>query len=326
MLPTILIIIGAVALLAIAFAMPSPPPDAHTSATQKDDDRSDDAEEISDDRRIVEEELIEVLVDEVSVAEVEQEDEMEFDQPVEISQDRPVQREITRAALAVVVDDCGFNFPLAERLAAKKFNFTWAIIPNKAYSEKTADLLIANDIPFLVHIPMQAIGDAPKRWGTDGSYAVGSGMTEADIRRLVLPMIDSLPGHYGLNNHRGSVATADAKLMRSLMKILAERSEFFLDSSTTRHTVANKIAKEHGVTTLKNNYFLDNISDREKIREAFETAIAMAKKNRSLIAICHLRPETIAFLESIDERFFTERGVDLVSIPEMVELRRGLGL
>lgn len=224
--------------------------------------------------------------------------------------------------LAIVLDDCGFNYKMAERMRSLDITMTWAIIPGQTYSRKTADMLAADGIPFLIHVPMQAYSDQPGKAGSPKHYAIGVGMSEEEVADTLGPIIDSLPGAYGINNHRGSAATEDAVLMGHVMKELASRSMFFLDSSVTSKTQAHKTAQDHGLDTLRNNFFLDNKSDRKYIHDQVDTAIERAKKRGSYITVCHLRPETLAFFESIDPSYFSDRGVRLVTLPEMIESRK----
>lgn len=228
------------------------------------------------------------------------------------------------AALAVVVDDCGGDMDLAERLAACRLPLTWAVIPGLRYSRSTADMLIERGVPFLIHMPMQAIPDPDGQAGQTGKYRIGRGMSERAVQDALEPVLNSYPEAYGLNNHRGSKATEDLELMMSVMNVLAEHRKFFLDSSTTRDTVAYRAALACGLDALRNNIFLDNESNREIIRARFEEAISLAMRRGSAVAICHLRPETIAFLVSVDEDLFTSKGVRLVTLPQLVELRRGM--
>jgi polysaccharide deacetylase 2 family uncharacterized protein YibQ len=225
-------------------------------------------------------------------------------------------------ALAIVVDDCGFSMELARRLRDCKLNLTWAIIPNLRFSRDTAEMLRKEGVPFLVHVPMQAYVDPDGKAGDPKFYSIGVGMEEAEVRSAVVPLLDSLPGAYGINNHRGSKATSDPLLMRHVMRALRERGMFFMDSSTSSKTVAYRTARAYGLDSAKNNYFLDNKSDRKFIGIQIDLAIAGAKKRGSAVAICHLRPETIAFFESTDNSYFTGRGVRLVTLPELVGLRK----
>lgn len=229
----------------------------------------------------------------------------------------------TSPVLALVVDDCGFNMKFAHRLFARRLPITWAIIPNTAYSKETAALLDEGEVPYLIHLPMQANGDPSGKAGDPKHYCIGAGMSRDDVRAMVLPIIESMPNAVGVNNHRGSLATSDRQLMNSLMSVLSEHDLFFLDSRTSRDSAAYDEARSAGIDAMKNSLFLDNEADRNKIRAQVEVAIDRAVDRGSLIAICHLRPETLAFFESIDDEFFTDRGVRLVTLPELIALEKG---
>lgn len=225
--------------------------------------------------------------------------------------------------VALVLDDCGFSIALAERVRSLDLPLTWAIIPRTPYAPQTANLLRSADVPFLVHVPMQAEGDPGRRAGPNGPYDIGLGMTERQVNSALVPLLDALPEAIGINNHRGSRATADKALMQSVMKTLADRGKIFLDSNTATKTVAYQAAQEAGLDAAKNGLFLDNEADHEKIAAEFEQLVKMARKNGSVIAICHLRPETIVFLENLAQRDLKAMGVMLVTLPEYIEIQKG---
>ena len=81
---------------------------------------------------------------------------------------------------------------------------------------------------------MQAFGDKD-----GGSYLVGLSMGCEEIKRNVKKAIESLPGAIGANNHRGSAATSDMRVMRAAMEGLKETGlSIFLDSRTAASSVA----------------------------------------------------------------------------------------
>jgi polysaccharide deacetylase 2 family uncharacterized protein YibQ len=223
--------------------------------------------------------------------------------------------------LALVLDDCGGNMEMARRVQSLDLPITWAIIPNLRHSAETADMLREAAVPFLVHVPMQALSDPDDKRGNPKYFYIGSGMSGSEVKNALAPLLDSLPGAYGINNHRGSKATADMAVMKSVMDVLAERGMFFMDSRTTPKSVAHKAALERGLKTARNSIFLDNYSDRQKIAFQMKEATALAKKNGSAVAICHLRPETVAFLEGFSAEYAAIKGVRLVTLPQLLEER-----
>ncbi|MDR3255539.1 MAG: divergent polysaccharide deacetylase family protein [Synergistaceae bacterium] len=230
-----------------------------------------------------------------------------------------VPRSPDMALLALVLDDCGGNLAMARRVVSLDVTLTWAILPKLRFSTETADLLKESEIPFLLHLPMQADPDPDGKAGDPMLYCIGVGMDAQSVRDAMTPVLDSLPGAWGVNNHRGSKATADIDLMRAVMDVLLERGLFFMDSRTTTKSVAYDAALEKGLKTARNSRFLDNESDRLKIASQMEYAVGAAKKYGKYIAICHLRPETVAFLEGLSTDVIAEKGVKLVTLPQLME-------
>jgi polysaccharide deacetylase 2 family uncharacterized protein YibQ len=201
---------------------------------------------------------------------------------------------------------------------------TWAIIPNLRFSGDTAGLLREVGAPFLIHVPMQAAVDAPGRAGWE--YCIGEGMGASEVRGALVPLLDSLDGEFGINNHRGSKATADRGVMNFVMDVLEERNLFFFDSRTSSASVAYKTALEHGLDAAYNSRFLDNESDRGKISAQMDGVLKSVRTRGMMAVICHLRPETVAFLEDFageirDGRHKT--GVEFITLSEWTEYAKG---
>lgn len=63
------------------------------------------------------------------------------------------------------------------------------------------------------------------------------GMPAAAVAKLVNQLLETVPGAVGVNNHQGSEATADPRLMRELMPVLRDHRLFYIDSRTTTNAV-----------------------------------------------------------------------------------------
>lgn len=217
--------------------------------------------------------------------------------------------------LALIVDDGGNQMDLARRLAATGLPLTWAIIPYTRSASETAKLADTKRIPYLVHLPMQARSDK------DGSsdYMVGRGLTPEQITDITKKALDSLPGAIGINNHRGSLATSIVEIMEPVIYELKERGLIFVDSRTSEKSVAYNVAVINGVPALRNRGFLDGSPERSEIEKRFNEIVRLAEKRGDAIVICHFRPSTVGFLESLAAKKNT-LPVRLVTIPEMKEI------
>lgn len=218
--------------------------------------------------------------------------------------------------LALIVDDGGGQMEYTKRVAALDIPLTWAIMPYLRHSKDTLELAKSKGIPCLLHLPMQAEIDKDS-----SQYIIGKGMGAAEVRQKTAAALDSLPGVVGINNHRGSLATADAKLMEPVMAELKERGLLFVDSRTSSRSVAYQTAVAAGVPSVQNRGFLDNTADKNAIAARFREIVKNAQRRGSLVVICHFRPSTVMFLEELNKNY-KELPVKLVTIPEMLKLMK----
>jgi polysaccharide deacetylase 2 family uncharacterized protein YibQ len=215
--------------------------------------------------------------------------------------------------LAIVIDDFGYSMELAEELADLDIPVTWSIIPETAYSTEIMDLAVSRDIPFLIHVPMQAVTDEE-----GGPYLIGEGMDYPSIRSEISRLAELFPKAAGINNHRGSRATSDPDIMIPVLDEIASRGLAFLDSRTSSDSVAYSIAREKSIPSLYNSVFLDHIGSRDFMSEQFEKAKEIASRCGWVVAICHVRPETVKFLSDLCIK--EQKGVEFFTVPELLKM------
>jgi polysaccharide deacetylase 2 family uncharacterized protein YibQ len=119
----------------------------------------------------------------------------------------------------------------------------------------------------------------------------------------------------------GSAATADPRVMRAVVRVLADRGLFFLDSRTSESTVARRIADEASLPAVSRRVFLDAVPSAPAIERAFRDLLAKAKKDGEALAIGHPHPETLAVLERELPRL-AQGGIRLVPVSSLVHRRR----
>lgn len=219
-----------------------------------------------------------------------------------------------RPIMSIVVDDGGNTLNLSKRVAELDMPLTWAIMPYTKFLKQTVELAENAGVPYLLHLPMQAEIDK------DGSkeYIIGRNMSRASIRNATAQALNTMPGAIGLNNHRGSLATADWNVIVPVIDELKARGLMFLDSRTSGKSVAYDAAKAAGIQAVRNNGFLDGTPDKAAIQARFNEAVKQALKNGRVVVICHFRPATVLFLESLDKTY-SGLPVRLVTLQEMAE-------
>ncbi|MBN1333071.1 MAG: divergent polysaccharide deacetylase family protein [Synergistales bacterium] len=217
--------------------------------------------------------------------------------------------------VALVMDDFGYSLSLAREVTGISIPITWSVLPGLSRSMETVEIARENNIPFLIHMPMQAFVD-----DVGGPYLVGEGMTYGDIRQRIREVVKIFPHAAGINNHRGSKATSDRAVMEAVMDELALSGTPFIDSRTSRTSVAYKTALEKGVPALYNGIFLDNEDSEDAIEKMFIRAKEIAERKGWVIAICHLKPATISFLKKLCINDDNE--VEFVTVPELFKALR----
>ena len=217
-----------------------------------------------------------------------------------------------RPRLAIVIDDLGYDRAQADSLFRLAYPLTISILPHEANSDEIAEEAHRRGYQVMLHLPM-----ASSAGENDEAIELHPGMAPLDVERTFAAMLETVPYASGVNNHEGSLGTADQQLMGELMPLLRERNLFFIDSRTTAATVAETAARATGVATTRRNVFLDDDPSASAVRKQFELAIRDARQKGSALAIGHPHPETLEVLSEMLPQ--TERqGVHLVFASDLV--------
>ena len=151
-----------------------------------------------------------------------------------------------------------------------------------------------------------------------GPGVVLRSQTEEEIVRILESDLESVPGAVGVSNHMGSAATADARVMRSVARVLARRGLFFLDSRTTGATVAREAARRERVPSVSRRVFLDDVATEAAVTRSFDELVTHARAEGSAVALGHPYPATLAVLERELPKL-AQRGVRLVPVGDLVK-------
>jgi polysaccharide deacetylase 2 family uncharacterized protein YibQ len=200
--------------------------------------------------------------------------------------------------IALLIDDAGQNLVLAERLLRLNTPITLAILPHMQYTRETADLLHANGQEVFLHFPME-----PQRYPDvdPGNGAVLVNMPELLIAEVVKQNMENIGPIDGFNNHMGSAFTEDVSKMTQVLNYMQAYTPNFVDSNTSAQTVAEATCRDiGGYYCGLNRKFLDNENDHNYIRQKlYDMATLASKGTEGVIAIGHLRPDTVAVLEQV---------------------------
>jgi len=224
----------------------------------------------------------------------------------------PITR-VPSARLAIIIDDLGYDRAEADALFVLPFPLTLAVLPHLAYSADIAEEAHRRGYQVMLHLPMESANGGAKPEAVE----LRAGMSPTEATRLLAGMLDTVPHAVGVNNHQGSLATADGQLMAAIMLALRERDLFFIDSRTTPATLAYDAALRARVPAAYRNVFLDDTATREAVRQQLALAARRARQQGSAIAIGHPYAATFqALQEYLPE--LEAQGLSLVFASELV--------
>lgn len=225
------------------------------------------------------------------------------------------------ARVAVVLDDAGMHLSELERALAVGRPVALAVLPGLPNSEALARRAAAAGLDVLLHLPMEP--EDPHQAGRLGPVAVRVSMADGEIAQVVEQALQAVPGAVGVNNHMGSRATQDPRVVRAVLRVVREHGLFFLDSRTTPATSVEEVAREVGVPSLRRAVFLDNDPTPEAVRLQLRRLAEVALREGSAVGIGHAnRPHTaevlaemVAELEQMGVRFVRLRDLARSSVP-----------
>ncbi|MBV8544692.1 MAG: divergent polysaccharide deacetylase family protein [Acidobacteria bacterium] len=197
-----------------------------------------------------------------------------------------------RGDIVLILDDVGFDHqPLSSAMAIDP-NVNFAVLPNGRRSIEFASTLHARGFELLCHLPMEPEG-FPRISPGDG--AVLTTMSDAEIATATRANIESIRFARGVNNHMGSRATADRRVMTDVLGALP-KGMYFIDSKTTGNSIAGPLARTMRVKTASRNVFLDDVQEVDSIRRQLAELANTASTRGVSVGIGHMYPSTIQVL------------------------------
>lgn len=188
--------------------------------------------------------------------------------------------------LAIVVDDFGsVSADELQQWLELPTEITFAIISTLKNSSQTMTLANEQGRETLVHLPMEPIG-YPQQ--DPGANPILVQMNQTQVEKTLLKHINALPLCMGVNNHMGSLATADNTIMGWVMDVLKKKNKGFLDSRTSNVSIAYQVAQKARIPAWRNDIFLDSPDITDETLERKLNAIqSMAAGKNTIVAISH---------------------------------------
>ena len=234
--------------------------------------------------------------------------------------DRRLKRRTGR--IAIVLDDFGYTSgdDLLHRFCSLPQSLTMAVLPNEGQASTIVDLAHRHGHEVLLHLPMEP-RDYPEQ--DPGAGAIFTNQDGDTIRRLVRQALARVRGAVGVNNHMGSRATADSRVMEQVLTEVKHHNLFFLDSRTTAESLCLAVASALELPAAQRDLFIDPVDEDGRVQsETVEGQLwrlaAIAVADGQAIGIGHDREQTLLALEAVLPRL-ESRGHRFVPVSELVQ-------
>ncbi len=224
--------------------------------------------------------------------------------------------------MAIVIDDAGYSLKHCQELLKINAPLNFAVIPGLRSSKSCALAIKKHGQELLVHFPWEYLGENDLK-----HYPVHltRKMSRQEMAEMLNKAFASVPESDGINNHMGSQFSADAVAVGTFMELFSKfkNAKYFLDSNTSRATKGYQYAKKYGIKTAINNVFLDGQPAAAYLEQQFLQAINYARKNGTVIAICHVnRKTTRDELGKLMTKY--KEHVNYVHLSQIIEIREGI--
>lgn len=209
--------------------------------------------------------------------------------------------------LAIILDDVSVRSQV-EAIKGLNLPLTMSFLPPSKARPNSAKL--AEKEPFyMVHLPMEAMSFTKEEPFT---LRVNDSQNEIDDRVNMLKKL--FPRVKYINNHTGSKFTSNERAVNRLIYSLSKQNINFIDSRTIAETKVPKVMKNFGLKYVSRDVFLDHHSDKKYVKKQIISAIKLAEKYGSAIAIGHPHANTIMAIHESKALF---KDIELVLVDRL---------
>jgi uncharacterized protein len=217
----------------------------------------------------------------------------------------------TRGSIALIIDDLGYGESVEKAMRIDP-NVSFAILPNSNRARLVAERLHQKGFEILCHLPMEPMDGSVN----PGDNAVLTSMSNAQIASTTRQSVAAIPYARGVNNHMGSRATADRRVMSTVIGALPD-GFYFVDSRTGDRSIAADVARSMKVKTATRHVFLDSDRSEKAVREQIRLLAEMAEERGVAVGIGHPYEVTLRVLLE-EAPALRARGIRFVRASEIV--------
>lgn len=219
--------------------------------------------------------------------------------------------ETDRPRAVIVIDDLGAGKKSeTKKLLEMKIPLTLAVLPENPFAADIAKEAMEQGHQVILHLPMEAY-HGKLSWLGQNPILVE--LSNDEIEQRFLSALKSVPNAVGFNNHMGSRATEDQRVVKKILEIAAQKNLFILDSRTTMKSLVSRTADELGIPYVERTVFLDGPENTGQVERQLRLLAKEAKKKGIAVGIGHVGQESRQTVELLKkaESIMKEEGVIL---------------
>ncbi len=198
-----------------------------------------------------------------------------------------------KPSIALIIDDIGLSTSQASQFFTLKIPLTFAVLPRLRYSKILAKEINDCGQEVMLHQPMEP--DDPRL--DPGPGALYTGDDPDKINKIIEENISGLPFATGINNHMGSRFTGSREKMTETLRVIKDSGMFFVDSRTSQHSKAYRIARTLNMSAAYRHIFLDNILSEPAILLQLRKLKQCALHYGTAVGIGHPFPDTASAIK-----------------------------
>ncbi|MCM3550586.1 divergent polysaccharide deacetylase family protein [Alkalihalobacillus clausii] len=188
--------------------------------------------------------------------------------------------------VAIIIDDFGGNVKGVDAFLNGDIPVTVAIMPNMPYSTEQAIAAHENGLEVIIHLPLEPKNGKASWLGSNG---ITVDLSNDEINKRLREAYEQIPYAVGLNNHMGSKAMEDKRVVGLIVEFAKTNGLYLVDSKTTPHSVMPELALKAQIPCFENKLFLDDtFSNTQQVQGKMQTFATKGNMHQHPIAIGHV--------------------------------------
>ena len=155
-----------------------------------------------------------------------------------------------------------------------------------------------------------------------GAGAIFVSMSDNDIVRQTQKDIEAIPGAVGANNHMGSRATENSRVMYQVLRAIRDAGLFWVDSRTTPYSVGEETATSMKIPAISIDHIIDPpIISADEIEQRLFKYCMSARRMPAMVINCHCSDTTYQILKR-DIPTLKKYGIKFITVSEAMAKKR----